>query len=238
MIIAVFSLGQFVSSNLEVLKKGFEDELAGWGKTTTGDEVWQWMLPNLAPLRLGGELDAFRVAFNRHFDVDLPFEQFEHIFKSMSTIHETKLNEIASFEDYLQAQENLKVILVSHTNHTHLNYILEQIKTTVPEARLGVVYPSCSLSESQRLLFAPSMFSQCVEHRDTLLFSLKQLNLDPQDLHVVSFLNTIPNLDSRFEELLDAERFVYADPGKQLEHVKDFLEEYSLVHHNRSLSFG
>lgn len=73
MIVAVFSLGQFISSKLDVLKSGFQE----WFKTqkkedVTGEMVWKWMADNLAPLRIGEiTLKQFCDKFNEHFKVNI-----------------------------------------------------------------------------------------------------------------------------------------------------------------------
>lgn len=215
MIVAVFSLGQFISSKLDLLKSGFQD----WFKTlkkedATGEIVWKWMADNLAPLRVGEiTLKQFCDKFNEHFQVNMTFSEFSKIFNSMCTLDKASLERVAKFKGLLDEQdEDIKFVLVSHTNYSHLYYILSQLQNLIPET---AVISDDKWSESEKILFAPSMSSKCTEHPDTLKYALKKLEIGEED-HVVSFLNTI--------KAYDHPHFLYIDPGKDLEKVAEALK--------------
>ncbi|CAM3127813.1 Uncharacterised protein [Legionella steigerwaltii] len=228
MIIAVFSLGQFVSSKLEVLKAGFQDwfaaerktekkEVSAEGeKTVTGEDVWKWMAANLAPLRVGKmTLKQFCDQFNEHFKVNMTFSEFSKIFNSMCTLDQASLERVAKFKEFLDKHEHVKIVLVSHTNYPHLHYILSQLKKSIPGGEAAIISDETQWSEDETILFAPSMSSKCTEHPDTLKYALKKLKTTEDDL-VVSFLNTI----QKFEH----PGFSYVDPGKDLEKVMETVE--------------
>ncbi|MCE0723742.1 MULTISPECIES: hypothetical protein [Legionella] len=214
MIIAVFSLGQFISSKLDLLKLGFQE----WFKTqkkedVSGEIVWKWMADNLAPLRVGEiTLKQFCDKFNEHFQVNMTFTEFSKIFNSMCTLDKASLDRVAKFKGFLEEHDGVKFVLVSHTNYSHLYYILSQLPKLIPET---AVISDDKWSESEQILFAPSMSSKCTEHPDTLKYALKKLKIDKED-HVISFLNTI--------KAYDHPHFSYVDPGKDLEKVAETVE--------------
>ncbi|HHF7375572.1 hypothetical protein [Legionella bozemanae] len=80
-----------------------------------------------------------------------------------------------------------------------LTYILQKL---IPET---AVISDDKWSESEKILFAPSMSSKCTEHLDTFKYALKKLKIGEED-HVISFLNTI--------KVYDHPHFLYIDPGK------------------------
>jgi hypothetical protein len=226
MIIAVFSMGQFISSKLDVLKSGFQDWLTSQKKEVTGETVWQWMAAHLAPLRVGEmTLAQFCEQFNKHFEVNMPFSEFSRVFTSMCVLDKASLERVSQFKAFLKDHEGVQFVLVSHTNYAHLHFILSQLKETLPEGESLVINDESEWLKSGQILFAPSMSSKCTEHPDTLKYAASKLELSSDDL-VVSFLNTIKKFDHT--------QFSYVDPGKDLEKVKDTLE--SLVQAKISLS--
>ncbi|KTD68275.1 MULTISPECIES: hypothetical protein [Legionella] len=220
MIIAVFSLGQFVSSKLDVLKTGFQEWFASQKKddkeaAVSGEDVWKWMAANLAPLRIGAiTLKQFCDQFNAHFKVNMSFSDFGKIFNSMCTLDKTSLERVAKFKEFLDKHDDVKFVLVSHTNYPHLHYILSQLQKSIPGGEAAIISDE-KWSADERILFAPSMTSKCTEHPDTLKYALKKLKVGEDDL-VISFLNTI-------KEFAHPD-FKYVDPGKELEKVVETVE--------------
>ena len=210
MIIAVFSMGQFVSSNLDTLKSGFEKWFSEHGKAdVTGQIVWDWMLKNLAALRLNDiRIEEFCELFNKHFEISMSFETFENIFNSMCKLDETSLTRIAAFNDYLKTREEVRFILVSHTNVSHLSYIFEQLNAVLTDYEYAVIHDGTIGIPTAKILFAPSVNSKAVEHSDTLAYALGHLDIDEDD-HVISFLNTV--------KTFDLPKFNYIDAGKSLQ---------------------
>ncbi|HHT0591812.1 TPA: hypothetical protein ACTXXA_000766 [Legionella anisa] len=226
MIVVVFSLGQFISSKLDVLKSGFQE----WFKTqkkedVTGEMVWKWMADNLAPLRIGGiTLKQFCDKFNEHFQVNMTFTEFSKIFNSMCNLDKASLERVEKFKGFLDAHDGVKFVLVSHTNYSHLYYILSQLPKLIPET---AVINDDKWSESENILFAPSMSSKCTEHPDTLKYALEKLKIDKDD-HVISFLSTI--------KAYDHPHFSYVDPGKDLEKVVETVD--SLQESKKTVVYG
>ncbi|WP_419418997.1 hypothetical protein ACNVED_10635 [Legionella sp. D16C41] len=216
MIIAVFSLGQFVSSKLDVLKLGFQNWFAGQKKEVSGEDVWQWMASNLTPLRLGDiTVKQFCDQFNKHFQVEMSFIEFNKIFNSMCELDTNSLERITKFKQFLDTHENVQFLLVSHTNFSHLNYILSQLQNIMPESQSLFISDEVEWLKDGKILFAPSMTSKCTDHIDTFKYAANKLNLNDND-SIVSFLNTIKKFDHP--------NFSYVDPGKDLEKVLETIE--------------
>jgi hypothetical protein len=95
------------------------------------------LVPNLTPLRTGDiTLEAFHSKFNQdiniNFNAEIGFEKFKEIFNSMSVVDEASLERIAEFTKILNDNKHIKFLLVSHTNHSHLQFILDQISSKLP----------------------------------------------------------------------------------------------------------
>ena len=226
MIIVVFSLGQFISSDLNKLKSGFESWFAEQGKGVTGDAVWAWMQPKLPKLRLAEiSLEDVCNDFNKDFDVEIVFEKFQEIFNSMSIIDAASLDRIAAFNCYLLSREDMRFVLVSHTNFSHFKCILDQLNVVLPPGVKRVINAGTSEVPKDRILLAPSMYSQCEDHPGTLLYALNRLKIDNGD-HVVSFLKTIPSLDDVIKpgSLRPKPDFTAFDAGRSLE-LADVFEQ-------------
>ncbi|MGQ3888883.1 hypothetical protein ACQUW5_07600 [Legionella sp. CNM-1927-20] len=216
MIIAVFSLGQFVSSKLDILKLGFQNWFAAQKKEVSGEVVWQWMVNNLTPLRLGNiTVKQFCEQFNKYFQVDMPFTEFNKIFNSMCELDKSSLARITKFKKFLDKHEEVQFVLVSHTNFSHLNYVLSQLENIIPDHQSLIISDEMLWLKNGKILFAPSMSSKCVEHSDTLKYAVDKLKLEDNDL-IVSFLNTIKKFDHP--------HFSYIEPGKDLEKVMEAVE--------------
>ncbi|STX52032.1 Uncharacterised protein [Legionella busanensis] len=216
MIIGVFSLGQFVSSKLDVLKLGFENWFKTQHKEVLGEDVWQWMANNLAPLRLGNiTVKQFCDQFNQYFDVNISFTEFNKIFNSMCELDKSSLERVTKFKNFLNSHDDVQFVLVSHTNYSHLNYILSQLQAILPVQQSLIISDEQEWLENEKILFAPSMSSKCTEHSDTLKYAVNKLKLEEKDL-VVSFLNTIKKSEHP--------NFTYIDPGKDLEKVMEIIE--------------
>lgn len=222
MIIAIFSLGQFISSDLNVLQSGFQRWFEEQEKKITGKEVWDWIVTKLPRLRIADmTLDELCVQFNEHFKETIDFPKFQQIFNSMSALNQITLSRVAQFKNFLEEHDQIKFILVSHTNYSHLEYIMEQLQELLPDVQSSVIGGKNRLSETAQILFAPSMTSKCTGHPDTLKYALEQLKVDDCE-HLVSFLNTIKSFEHP--------KFSYSEAGANLEHVMGILEECNRSH--------
>ena len=82
MILVVFSIGQFIGSDLGVLKQGFQEWFHNNGRSTSGEMVWEWMAKNLKPLRVNEiTLEQFCEQFNEAFNAEadatkMPYDVF------------------------------------------------------------------------------------------------------------------------------------------------------------------
>jgi hypothetical protein len=228
-IIAIFSIGQFIGSDLGRLKKGFQQWFEEHTRAVTGDNVWDWMVKNLKPLRVNEiTLEKFCEQFNAQFNsnpdaVKMPYPVFEAIFKSMATIDEDSLRAITQFVKFLDAQQgNVKCLLVSHTNICQFEHILSQLKgihyNVLDGNKLG--FPE------EHLLFATSMHSNAELHPQTLAYALSQLDLSlvESDVHFVSFLNTI--VSSEYIQYMNP--YVGADKKLNIPHVISLISEMQL----------
>lgn len=132
------------------------------------------MAANLAPLRVGEiTLKQFCDKFNEHFKANMTFSEFSKIFNSMCTLDKASVERVVKFKEFIDGYDDVKFVLVSHTNYAHLYYILSQLQTLIPETS---IISDELWSESEKILFAPSMSSKCTEHPDTLKYALKNYN--------------------------------------------------------------
>ena len=116
--IAVFSLGQFVGSNVQKLKDAFQGvmdamtsrrteesgaEDANAAKSSFGEGVWKWMTSkdpsgtdNLQAMRLGGKIEEFYSKFQTEFlakhpgDIVVGLSAFKDAFLSMCTFDDAQ----------------------------------------------------------------------------------------------------------------------------------------------------
>ncbi|KTD27000.1 hypothetical protein [Legionella maceachernii] len=189
MIIAVFSIGQFISSDVQKLKDGFTQYFASRNPEITGQKIWDWMVPNLKPLRVADiTLEQFCENLNQHFKVQMSFADFQAIFNSMAQVNEESLKRISEFKALLEANKDIQILLVSHTNYSHFNFVLKQIGERLPP--FGIISAKNDWPKDAQILFVPSMHSKCPEHPDTLKYALTKLEVGPE-IPLVSFLNTI-----------------------------------------------
>jgi hypothetical protein len=219
MIYAVFSLGQFVGSNLDLLKKGFSEWFKKNSVEKTGDDVWNWLQSSghLKSIRMGKmSVSQLCESFNKEFKLTMSFTDFSNMFNSMCKIDDETLKRIKGFKDFLDKHENIQLILVSHTNYSHLHYILSQIGPIFSKDGLSVIQKEESWNNKAKIVFATSMSSQCEQHPDTLKYALGELKASKDDT-LISFLNSV--------QAYTHEHFSYADPGKTLEKVPGVLEE-------------
>lgn len=215
MIIAVLSLGQFISSKLDVLKAGFQSWFSRQEIEKTGDEVWAWMAKNLEPLRFGTiSLETFCEQFNTDFDVKMDFATFKSIFNSMSTFDAATVAKLRQMKAFLDETDAVKVILVSHTNHSHLDYIMDQLEPIIPGCKRGILTAGDNPSvHDAQLFFATSMASKSVPHMGTLKFALEQLKIDLSS-QLASFLRTIQETpDPAYTH------FLFSEIGDDIERV-------------------
>ncbi|KTD74612.1 hypothetical protein [Legionella waltersii] len=219
MIYAVFSLGQFVSSNLDVLKKEFSDWFKKSSVEKTGDDVWNWLQSSghLKSLRLGKmTVSQLCESFNKEFKLTMSFTDFSNMFNSMCKVDSEALKRIKGFKDFLDQHENIQLILVSHTNYSHLHYILSQVGPTLGKDGFSVIQKEEAWNSKAKIVFAPSMSSQCEQHPDTLKFALGELKASKDDT-LISFLNSV--------QAYTHDHFSYVDPGKTLEKAPGVLED-------------
>lgn len=220
MIEVVFSLGQLISSNLQKLKTGFQTELTKEGKNIDGETVWKWITPYLPRLRLDKiTLEDLAQEFNTHFSSSMTFEEFKKNFNSMCQVDASSLQRIRLLQSYLDEHQDIRLLIVSHTNTSHFNFIMEQLESVIPECRTGVLHDNGSSMLDAQIIFATSMFSQCEQHPDTLQRTITLLEID-LDQPIISFLNTI-------QQLKGASDFTYvaADQVLNVEKVIEILDE-------------
>lgn len=228
MIIAIFSMGQFISSDVKKLQNGFQAYYSQQGTSLSGEELWtKWIVPNLTPLRTGDmSLEDFHKEFNQSikstFDgAEISFEKFQEIFNSMAEVDQSTLERISKFKEYLESNKHIQFLLISHTNYSHLNFILSQIQDQLP--KFGVIDAKNNWDDEAHILFVPSMSSKCPDHLGTLNYALEKLKYKlSSDTQLVSFLNTIKTFDHEGNY-----PFKYVDTGQalKLDLVANHLEE-------------
>ncbi|KTD46251.1 hypothetical protein [Legionella quateirensis] len=220
MITVIFSLGQFISSDVKKLKDSFQTSLAQENKEVDGETVWNWIIPYLPRLRLDQiPLEQLCEEFNTHFSSSLTFADFKKNFNSMSQVDANSLHRIEQFRDYLSERSDIRFLIVSHTNTSQFDFIMDQLEQVLPACRSGVINNQSTSDLDSQMLFATSMYSQCEKHPDTLKRAITQLEIDLEK-PIISFLNTI-------NELNDAADFTYiqADPILNTEKVIEELDE-------------
>ncbi|MBL7478450.1 hypothetical protein [Legionella bononiensis] len=220
MITVIFSLGQFISSDLKKLKDSFQTSLAQEHKEVDGETVWNWITPYLPRLRLAKiSLEELCQEFNTHFSSSLTFAEFKKNFNSMSQVDANSLHRIEQFRDYLSEHPDVRFLIVSHTNTSHFDFIMDQLEPVLPNCRSGVINNQSTADLDSQMLFATSMYSQCEKHPDTLQRAITQLEID-LDQPIISFLNTV-------QELKDAADFTYiqADAVLNTDKVIEQLDE-------------
>ena len=229
MITVIVSLGQFISSDLKQLKDSFQNSLAQEYKEVDGETVWNWIVPYLPSLRLDKmTLDDLCKEFNTHFSSSLTFADFKKNFNSMSQVDANSFHRITQFRDYLSEHPDVRFLIVSHTNTSHFDFIMDQLEPVLPNCRSGVINNQSTADLDSQMLFATSMYSQCEKHPDTLQCAITQLEID-LDKPIISFLNTIQVLEN-------ANDFTYiqADPVLNTEKVIEQLDE----RHHCGVSLG
>lgn len=229
MTIAIVSLGQLISSNVATFKKSFELALKSEGKETTGDAVWAWLQDYLPRLRRSQmTFEELHDEFIRNFDSSMPFEDFMKNFNSMCLIDEPSLQRISEINALLSDHRDIQLLIVSHTNVSHLEYIMNQLERVVPTCKAGILNSSTNNQPPVPMIFATSMASQCEHHPDTLKWALDRLQMD-LDQPIISFLNTVQHLDG-------AANFAYiAIPTLTAEHI---IEHAIELHGTHSLNLG
>ncbi len=223
MIYVIFSIGQFVNSNLDSLKEGFSSWFKENSNPNTGESVWEWMRTSgqLKSLRLGQITTSdLHNAFNSEFDVNMDFKKFSTIFNSMCLVNQEMLDRIKNYKEYLDKTDGVQFILVSHTNYSHLNFILSQI-SPILQNTITVMSKEKPWDIDAKFVLVPSMVSQCEEHKDTLAFAMKELVITEND-PIISFLNSIKGLDH--------EKFQYTDPGQDHEQVTEAIDKAHSLH--------
>lgn len=209
-IIAVFSIGQFISSDVNLLKQGFTDYFREKKINLDGEAIWNWMVnKNLDPLRVADiTLEQFCQRMNEHFEINVSFEDFEKNFKSMAVVKDGTKEQISAFTHLLNENKDFQFLLVSHTNHCHLNFIIEQIANYLPKHAVMVDSHPCPADA--QIIFVPSMSSKSPQHPGTLKYALERLKPSPV-VPVISFLNTIKQWDHP--------NFQYVDAGPSLNYL-------------------
>ncbi|WP_131796102.1 hypothetical protein [Legionella lansingensis] len=172
-------------------------------------------------------LEDFCKNLNEHFKTAISFLDFVNIFNSMAQVDEQSLERISEFKRFLDENSHIKFLLISHTNFSHLNYILAQIESRLPECRSGVIDITNTWAKETQVLFAPSMSSKCPDHPSTLKYAIAKLEIGATT-PLVSFLNTIKT----FEE---HQNFRYIDAGPTLNH-KAITEKLNEIHESITAS--
>ena len=217
--IAVISMGQFISSDLSKLKQGFTEYFRIQNKPITGEEIWEWMSKNLESLRKDEiTLAQFCQNLNDHFKTDMPFIDFQKIFNSMVELNSDALLRVSQFTELLNKNQDVTLVLVSHTNHSHLNFILEQVQSHLPRS-YGIISIKNDWPNNARILFVPSMSSKCPDHPGTLNYALQKLGID-KDTPVVSFLNSIQTFPHPNFKYIKAEQVL--DPNVLMNQLVEY----------------
>jgi hypothetical protein len=191
----IFSLGQLISSDVQILKDRFQSVLLAEGKTVSGEEVWKWLIGYLGKLRLDKiTLDELSAEFNTRFSVSLAVECFTECFNSMCVIEKASLARISALHAFLKQHPDVYALVVSHTNFSHLNCIMKQLEPILPNGRSGIITEQMDGLPDAKLLFATSMYAQCEQHPDTLNWAMNTLKID-RNKPVISFLNTIKKVE-------------------------------------------
>lgn len=227
MTVVIFSLGQLISSNLQSLKNAFQSALAEQGKDIQGDAVWMWMTKYLPSLRLNQiTLENLCSEFNAHFAASMSVPDFINHFNSMCQIDEASLQRVAQFNDFLTENPGIHFLVVSHTNVSHFDYIMEQLERVIPGCRTGVINDTTTSEQGAQIMFATSMFSQCEQHPDTLRCALNKLDIG-LDQPIISFLNTIQQVD-------EAANFTYI-PAEAILNADKVIEVLGSLHEENTV---
>jgi hypothetical protein len=190
----VFSIGQFCSSDLDVLKSNLSNFYRERGSEVTGNMIWDFITKvdasGKAPiyhLRMGMSLYEFWASkILVQFPLDLnpeiqneTFEEFQMAWLSMCEIKPVVTARIREFIDYLNENPDTRFILVSHTNHAHFEYIKSQLQKEFEP------FPE------EQFLYVTSMDSQCEDRPSTLRYAFKNcIDLQEED-EVISCLNAV-----------------------------------------------
>lgn len=197
----VFSIGQFFSSDISVLKANLTEFYAKYGRSDiTGDDIWKFLASaqdesgktHLHDLRMGGDLFNFwKQKIQVQFPInvaDLPeeceiFNEFKSAWISMCKIKPETMARVNDFITYLNEHPDTTFVLISHTNHAHFESVQEQIQTY-----FGDRFPY------DKIKFITSMTSKQETHSNTLHYAFKHriILLESGD-EVISCLNTIPD---------------------------------------------
>jgi len=226
----VLSSGQLISADINKLAQGLAQ------KGFDGEKLLGWIKNNLAPLRLGQSLQDFHLKFSIENNVKISFEDFETIFNSMCEISTESAVQIKSLTDFLnQSEHDVQLILVSHTNWSHLNWILNQLQSIInPNITHSVICSDKPWDSNAKLLFATSMHSQCTDHPAILNFALNTLH--HEDMQILSFLNTIQT----FNHPSVHENFTYTSLGNTLsaETIISMTAQILESQHTLSMSYS
>lgn len=222
MTIVIFSIGQLISSNVQILKNNFQTALQYEGKNNSGDDVWNWMVDYLPRLRLNKiSLAELCTEYNTQFSTSMSVENFTGCFNSMCEIDLASLARIEKLYDFLNTNPGIQFILVSHTNFSHLDRIMEQLEPIMPDCRDGIITGTKTGEQDAKMLFATSMYAQCERHPETLQWTIDTLEIDLNQ-PIISFLNTIQTIEG-------AEHFTYVPVNSNFD-VDNVLEKINEVH--------
>ncbi|KTC68317.1 hypothetical protein Lbir_2919 [Legionella birminghamensis] len=210
----IVSLGQLISSDISQFKASFQNSFLNRQLKFTGEDAWNWLLPHLPELRLAKiNLNDLLGDFNSKFSTTLSFDEFRKNFNSMSQMNSDSLTRMKVLVDFLQSHPDVQILVVSHSNWSHFEFIMEQLDEILPYCRAGLIENDQAIPKGQ-ILFAPSMTSQCEKHPDTLDWAIKRLKIDLND-PLISLLNTVQAVEG-------AEQFKYTPVGPNLR-MEDFV---------------
>lgn len=231
MTIAILSLGQLIGSDIKKFENAFHLALAAEGKDIEGRDVfWNWLKPYLPQLRRDQiSIKQLCGEFNTHFDASLSVLDFTTCFNSMCEIDDASFNRVSQVNGYLTENPDIRFVMVSHTNVSHFEYIMQQLECLIPTCRTGIIDNMTTSEQSVQWLFATSMFSQHEQHQDTLRCAFTQLGID-SDEPMISFLNTIQQVDG-------ASNFTYVQMEKTLS-VEKMIDELTSLNQQQTMRLG
>lgn len=228
MIFAVFSLGQLIGARPDILRGRFNYYLDRHGRgDVTGDDVWAWMQVNIYNLRLGREhFTEFVTRFNQDFNLAVPLDDFATMFNSMVMFSVEARQRIIALYNYIVDNPGMRVLLVSHTNYTHLRWIMDELHAILPNDAVTVLDKIANEIPDAQFVIATSMIMQSMDHRDILVDGLNAMGCGDEGV-IVSFTRSVEEIEDSI--------FYFADPGARFDHVIDVLDHVNEIHSSSCL---
>ncbi|PJD93417.1 MAG: hypothetical protein CK424_02510 [Legionella sp.] len=240
MTLIVFSLGQKINSDFNVLLRNLS-ELSQ--NQLTSEQAKSWVTPHLKALRLeayyvessskyqallndvlpiDNGLDKVLRAFNQQFNLNVDYDAFLEKWNEMCRISPEKLGELQHELHLLDQSESVQMLLVTHTNHYHLRFILDQIRNFDPAMAQKInIFDQARSNRSSKVLMVSSMHTQQIDHSDMLEKVLRDLNVGI-DEKIACFHNAI--------ELKIPVNLSYHNPGKTMQHAHALIQSLKPIH--------